>query len=126
MKCIMLKQPWAHLVATGRKTIETRTWRTRHRGPLAIAASKSWDQAGYDLLNCSSIAMPRPREHVFGAVLATVVLREVVPYRQELVMEGLFPFTAGERRFGWVLEDIKMLERPVPVKGTLGLFEVVL
>ncbi len=126
MKCLMMKQPWAHLVATGRKTIEVRTWRTSFRGRFAIGASKGWDQAGYDLLNCSSIPMPRPRDHVFGAVIATATLREVVAYTKTLVPQGLFPFTAGEHRFGWVLEDVKMLDKAVPVKGSLGFFEVTL
>ncbi|MCD6364478.1 MAG: ASCH domain-containing protein, partial [Planctomycetes bacterium] len=32
MKAVVIKQPWAELVASGRKTLEVRTWRTRHRG----------------------------------------------------------------------------------------------
>ena len=39
MKALSLRQPWASLIADGRKTIETRTWRTHYRGPLAIHAS---------------------------------------------------------------------------------------
>lgn len=35
---LTLRQPWATLVALGVKTIETRSWRTNHRGPLAIHA----------------------------------------------------------------------------------------
>lgn len=41
MKALTLTQPWASLVAAGVKTIETRSWSTSYRGPLAIhAASK--------------------------------------------------------------------------------------
>lgn len=39
MLALTIHQPWAHLIAIGRKTIETRTWLTAHRGPLAIHAS---------------------------------------------------------------------------------------
>lgn len=39
MKAITLWQPWASLVATGAKIIETRSWGTRHRGPIAIHAA---------------------------------------------------------------------------------------
>lgn len=39
MKALTLWQPWASLVALGAKTIETRSWSTRYRGPLAIHAS---------------------------------------------------------------------------------------
>lgn len=41
MKALTLQQPWATLVASGRKTIETRSWSTRHRGPIAIHAGKT-------------------------------------------------------------------------------------
>ncbi len=40
MKVITLTQPWATLVAIGAKRIETRSWSTRYRGPLAIHAAK--------------------------------------------------------------------------------------
>lgn len=40
MKALTLHQPWASLMAAGVKTIETRSWSTRHRGRLAIHAGK--------------------------------------------------------------------------------------
>lgn len=39
MKAISLWQPWASLVALGVKTIETRSWSTKYRGPLTIHAA---------------------------------------------------------------------------------------
>lgn len=41
IKAISLHQPWASLVAMGIKGVETRSWTTRYRGPLAIHASKN-------------------------------------------------------------------------------------
>lgn len=40
MKAISVKQPWANLIASGVKTIETRWWYTRYRGWLLIVSSK--------------------------------------------------------------------------------------
>lgn len=39
MKVISLLQPWATLVVIGAKKIETRSWNTKHRGPILIHAS---------------------------------------------------------------------------------------
>jgi len=39
MKAISILQPWASLVAVGAKKIETRSWATKYRGPLAVHAS---------------------------------------------------------------------------------------
>lgn len=40
MKALTIRQPWASLIAAGVKTIETRSWSTKYRGPLAIHAGK--------------------------------------------------------------------------------------
>lgn len=39
MKAITVHQPWATAIARGSKMIETRSWRTRYRGPIAIHAA---------------------------------------------------------------------------------------
>lgn len=41
MKALTLYQPWASLIACGVKTIETRSWATNYRGPIAIHAAKT-------------------------------------------------------------------------------------
>lgn len=46
MKTITLTQPWATLVASGAKKIETRSWSTAYRGPLAIHAAKGLGPVG--------------------------------------------------------------------------------
>ena len=38
-KALSVKQPWASLIASGEKTIETRTWPTSYRGELLICSS---------------------------------------------------------------------------------------
>jgi activating signal cointegrator 1 len=46
MKAITLTQPWAALVALGAKKIETRSWATSYRGPLAIHAAAGLGPVG--------------------------------------------------------------------------------
>jgi hypothetical protein len=45
-KVLTLTQPWATLVAIGAKKIETRSWATSYRGPLAIHAAKGLGPVG--------------------------------------------------------------------------------
>ena len=40
MKCLSLKQPFAELLASGKKTIELRKWNTRFRGRFLIHACR--------------------------------------------------------------------------------------
>jgi hypothetical protein len=59
VKAITLQQPWASLIALGAKSVETRSWSTAYRGPLAIHAGKKWYDglvAGYQLRPSTSPA----------------------------------------------------------------------
>lgn len=46
MKGLSLWQPWATLVGVGLKRVETRSWATSYRGPLAIHAAKRRPEIG--------------------------------------------------------------------------------
>ncbi len=80
MKALSLTQPWATLVALGEKRIETRSWSTKYRGPLAIHAAKSFPEDCRDLCDSPPFrdvlrryglgASDLPR----GCVIATVQL----------------------------------------------------
>lgn len=48
MKTLTICQPWATLIAIGAKHIETRSWGTRYRGPLAIHAAKGLSGLGME------------------------------------------------------------------------------
>jgi hypothetical protein len=50
MKAISIRQPWAWLIVHGHKDIENRTWRTKHRGPILIHASKTVDWEAVELV----------------------------------------------------------------------------
>ncbi|HML33835.1 ASCH domain-containing protein [Sporomusa sphaeroides] len=52
MKAITIHQPWASLIACGAKQIETRSWATKYRGPIAIHAGKSWTMFRREITYC--------------------------------------------------------------------------
>jgi len=55
-KCLSLRQPYAELIVSGRKTIELRKWNTRFRGEFLVHASKAIDKEACKLhgINVSS------------------------------------------------------------------------
>lgn len=90
MKALTIRQPWAALITSNIKTIETRTWTTKYRGPLAIHAGKrrmNLDclpvlmDSGFSAVN--ALMMYSRREDItralYGAVVATCTLYDVVP-----------------------------------------------
>lgn len=129
MKAITLWQPWATLIMVGAKPFETRSWPTRHRGPLVIHAGQTCEgiklcdgepaierilnQAGYSL---NSLPL--------GVIICTAHLTDVLT-TDETVRRGLSdPFgDYSPGRFAWHLTDIRPLQPPVPAIGRQGLWE---
>ncbi len=93
MKVFTLHQPWASLIALGVKTIETRSWSTSYRGPLAIHAGLSKVGATqcsecWDALYAALRSAQRAGDEIpLGAIVATCTLVDVVPTK-EIVWNG--------------------------------------
>lgn len=64
MRGLTLTQPWATLIAIGAKKIETRSWATSYRGPLAIHAGAGL--AGMTIEEYCALCRSRPH---FGPAL---------------------------------------------------------
>ncbi|MCY4541392.1 MAG: ASCH domain-containing protein [Rhodobacteraceae bacterium] len=103
MKALSVKQPWANLIASGRKTIETRTWATRHRGPLLIVSSK--------------------KPNIAPAGSAVAVAKLVDCRRMTKADEADACCSVYADAVSWILEDVRPI-RPFPVKGSLGVYNV--
>lgn len=84
MKALTLRQPCAQLVAIGAKRIETRSWSTSYRGPLAIHAAKrpKARDVWFDEQALHRVGLCRDQGEAtfaYGAVVATCRLVDVVP-----------------------------------------------
>jgi hypothetical protein len=127
---ITIWQPWATLVARGVKKIETRSWGTTHRGPLAIHSAKRWSplqSAAYqrfvDLGLYSLDDMETPL--TVGKILAVAVLLDVVPVgsiKPGTQERALGDYSAG--RFAWMLGDVRELSEPLAYTGSQTFFTV--
>src|SRR5262245_57317499 len=68
MRCLTLTQPYATLIAIGAKTIETRSWYTGYRGPLAIHAAAGLGPVG-GLDGLADLLCEEPFKSVLGALI---------------------------------------------------------
>lgn len=136
VRALSVTQPWASLLISGAKKIETRSW-AAPRGlvgqRILIHASKSWSRAERELCSQSPFdealflagldsfeAVPR------GCILGSVRLvecrrvEELIPHLSDNEAEfGNY----GAGRWGWRMADPAPLEAPVPVNGALGVWE---
>lgn len=113
MKALVVRQPWANWIAIGKKTVETRTWTTKYRGPLLIVAGKALDTAA--LARVGGGAFPR------GAAIAIVKLVNVTTMNEVHETAAMVPCRPG--LYAWTIELVTVLD-PFEVKGRLGLFDV--
>ena len=138
MKAITIKQPWATLIALGEKKFETRSWATKHRGPLAIHAGKSIDKEACEDSWIKGVLAEHGitswKQLPTGVVLATTELIDchkvgaTIGHASVLesgtIVLGLEvafgDYTKG--RFAWELTNLQVLAEPVPAKGQLSLW----
>lgn len=147
MKVISLLQPWATLVVIGAKRFETRSWSTQYRGPLLIHASKKFTKDDRELCKdwpFSEYIMSRDDEPpylhpAYGGELATGKIIGKVELLDCLTTENWrvrysqseskstqeeYRFgNYGAGRFAWEMRNPTLFSKPIPAKGSLGLWE---
>lgn len=135
MKVLSLLQPWATLVVTGAKQIETRSWSTAYRGRLLIHASKG--KAGEIFADEPPFKkyLPGFKQLPFGYIIGSVVLTDVIRIGTGVLAhtsdEILNALTMEERAFGdytpgrfaWILKNPVTFKNPVGARGSLTLWE---
>jgi predicted transcriptional regulator len=122
-KCLSLKQPFAELIVSGRKTIELRKWNTRFRGEFLIHASKSIDTQACRSCNIDASSL------VTGAIVGSARLYHVKLYqsKEEFIADQDKHFAIAAymtHKYGFLLADIKRFYKPIPLKGQLGFFNL--
>lgn len=126
MKALTLTQPWASLVAVGVKHIETRSWSTRYRGPIAIHAAKGFPADARDFtytkmvreslsphyLDTGPLPSPLDKRLPLGCIVATAYLADVMPMERFTYVPGTklwvsnswpagFEITDGEKEYAF-------------------------
>lgn len=129
MLALTIDAPWAWAIVHGHKRIENRIWRTTHRGPLAIHASRSArsDAAAAAIFADLGIEAPTGEalQALRGRVLGVVDVTDVVAY-PDAAGDGLFdqgdrqqlrddPFASGP--YCWLLANHVALDAPPAIAG---------
>ena len=88
----------------GWKTIETRTWPTKYRGDLVICSSQN------------------PKIEPYGKALCIVELYDVRPMEKKDEKKACVEVYPKAQ--AWLLRNLRPIDPPVPVKGSLGIFSI--
>lgn len=140
MKILSLLQPWATLMVTNHKRIETRGWNTHYRGPILIHASGELNKKMKNI-SITPLEMATSNEHFRGAIInpnllitgkiiGMVNLDHVFKVENEPPPDEFFQqLTVKEIAFGnyelgrymWFCSKPVQFKYPIVHKGTQGI-----
>ncbi len=129
IKAISLWEPWATLMRTGAKRIETRTWAAKYRGPLLICAARAQHAFLSTIVNEPDIRAGLAGSGLhFGKAVALVELVDCLPTcRIDPSRHGTHEAACGDfsgGRYGWITKPIDTDFLPFYIRGQQGLFDV--
>lgn len=120
---LTLWRPWAWSIVHGSKRVENRPWappRSIMGQYIALHAGKHWDYDGAAKIAQAHPEMPRTSDlHPLGIVGVARVVDVATSAIDDLPMEQWHWYFGP---YGWVLEDVIALPKPVPCRGAQGLW----
>lgn len=125
MRVLSIREPFASLIASGDKKIETRSFKTNYRGELFIHASgKKIDKSivGNTYIN----DMIKDKKMQFGKIICRVKLVDCVYMDQKFInyIKDTKEYQLGlykEGRYAWILDNVELIE-PIIAKGRLNIW----
>ena len=122
MKALTIKEPWATLIIDGYKKYEFRSWKTNYRGKILIHAGMSEEKdmlkkfKDYNL-NCS-------KGMIIGEALLTDCILVTKEFEEELLKidKTVYGRESHEMTYAWKLENVIKYDKPILIKGKLGLW----
>lgn len=122
MKVLTIKQPWASLIINNYKKYEFRSWKTNYRGKILIHAGLSLEKdmldrfKDYDL-DCIKGAIIGEAELV-DCILVDAKLNEELRCIDKIV----YGRSNHVEKYAWKLNNIVKYDKPIYIKGKLGLW----
>ena len=125
MRVLSIREPFASLIASGDKKIETRSFKTNYRGELFIHASgKKIDKSIVD--NTFINNMIKDRKMQFGKIICRVKLVDCVYMDREFInsINDTKEYQLGlykQGRYAWIHDNVEIIE-PIIAKGRLNIW----
>ncbi len=123
MKALSMKQPVPELILQKRKTIETRTWKSNFLGEFYLHASNNIMQSMIDKFQLDKERL------VMGALVGKAEIKSLKIYNNleefnKDFNKHLLEVPKKLPTYGYILENVQRLEKPIKLKGKLNFFEI--
>ncbi len=122
MKVLTIKEPWASLIINGYKKYEFRSWKTKYRGKILIHAGMSLEKDVAERFREYNL------EYYKGAIIGEATITDCIlvdaKFNEELrkINPLVYARSNHVETYAWKLENIKKYDKPIYIKGKLGLW----
>lgn len=122
MKVLTIKEPWASLIINGYKKYEFRSWKTKYRGKILIHAGMTLEKENAKRFQEYNL------EYYKGAIIGEAIITDCilvdVKFNEELRKINPLVYAKSNHleTYAWKLENIKKYDKPIYIKGKLGLW----
>lgn len=125
IKALSVKNPYAQLIIMGFKTLEIRSFQTKHRGDLLICACGGkeliWNVHNPENIEFTQEDIDTIYENC-GCALGIVTVTNCRPMTPEDASNAWCEYKEG--LYAWGLENPRRLVTPFPQLGQLGVYNV--
>ena len=122
MKVLTIKEPWASLIINGYKKYEFRSWKTKYRGKILIHAGMSVEKDARERFKEYNL------EYYKGAIIGEATITDCIlvdtKFNEDLrkINPLVYARSNHVETYAWKLENIKKYDKPIYIKGKLGLW----
>lgn len=122
MKVLTIKQPWTSLIVNSYKEYEFRSWKTNYRGKILLHAGMSLENDMLERFKNYNL------DYTLGAIIGEAELADCIlvdtSFQEKLM--NINPIVYGRSNhvetYAWKLVNIKKYDKPIYIKGKLGLW----
>ena len=122
MKVLTVKEPWASLIINGYKKHEFRSWKTKYRGKILIHAGMTLEKDEAKRFEEYNL------EYYKGAIIGEATITDCIlvdtKFNEDLrkINPLVYAKSNHVETYAWKLENIKKYDKPIYIKGKLGLW----
>lgn len=122
MKVLTIKEPWASLIINGYKEYEFRSWKTNYRGKILIHAGMTLEKNMINRFKKYNL------DYSQGAIIGEAEITDCIKVNEKFICklrkldEVVYEKSNHVENYAWKLDNIKKYDKPIYIKGKLGLW----
>ena len=122
MKVLTIKEPWATLIIEGYKKYEFRSWKTKYRGKILIHAGMSIEKDMLERFKEYNLDYSKGAIIGEAEILDCILVDEEFNEKLRKINKTVYGRSNHVETYAWKLENVIKYEKPIYIKGQLGLW----